>query len=84
MNAANRTPAAIAPAAGRDDRLRRPHRRPVRMYRGSPIAALLACAAAVQAHHSVALNFTDEEITLQGTITSLRWVNPHCTLANSA
>ncbi len=41
---------------------------------------LSACAPAVtQAHHSVALNFTQEEITLQGTITSLRWVNPHCT-----
>lgn len=41
---------------------------------------LLSCTpAALQAHHSVALNFTDEEITLQGTIASLRWVNPHCT-----
>ena len=52
---------------------------PVRILRGILLAALLACATAVQAHHSVALNFTDEEITLQGTITSLRWVNPHCT-----
>ena len=51
----------------------------MRMFRGILLAALLACATAVQAHHSVALNFTDEEITLQGTITSLRWVNPHCT-----
>ena len=47
---------------------------------GVLLAALLACApTALRAHHSVALNFTDEEITLQGTITSLRWVNPHCT-----
>ncbi len=53
--------------------------KPVRMYRVTLFAALLACAAPVQAHHSVALNFTDEEITLRGTITSLRWVNPHCT-----
>ena len=51
----------------------------MRMFRGILLAALLACATAVQAHHSVALNFTDEEITLQGTITTLRWVNPHCT-----
>ena len=44
------------------------------------LAMLLTCApTGLQAHHSVALNFTDEEITLHGTITSLRWVNPHCT-----
>ena len=52
---------------------------PVRIFRGVLVATLLACAAAVQAHHSVSLNFTDDEITLQGTIASLRWVNPHCT-----
>ncbi len=49
------------------------------MSRSVLFAALLACAAGAQAHHSVALNFSDDEITLQGTITSLRWVNPHCT-----
>lgn len=44
------------------------------------LALVMALApAALQAHHSVALNFTDEEIVLEGTITSLRWVNPHCT-----
>ena len=44
------------------------------------LAVLWACApAALQAHHSVALNFTDDEIVLHGAITSLRWVNPHCT-----
>ena len=52
---------------------------PVRILRGVLFVTLLACAAAVQAHHSVALNFTHDEITLQGTIASLRWVNPHCT-----
>lgn len=52
----------------------------VRIQRGALLAILLACApAALQAHHSVTLNFTDDEITLQGTVTSLRWVNPHCT-----
>jgi hypothetical protein len=52
----------------------------LRIHRGVFLAALLACAPAVmQAHHSVALNFTDDEVVLQGTIASLRWVNPHCT-----
>ena len=51
-----------------------------RIQRGLLVAILLAFApAALQAHHSVALNFSDDEITLQGTIASLRWVNPHCT-----
>lgn len=53
---------------------------PVRIHGAILIATLLGGApSALQAHHSVALNFTDDEITLQGTITSLRWVNPHCT-----
>lgn len=53
---------------------------PVRIQGAILLATLLAGApSALQAHHSVALNFTDDEITLQGTITSLRWVNPHCT-----
>ena len=53
---------------------------PARLHGAILLATLLAGASsALQAHHSVALNFTDDEITLQGTITSLRWVNPHCT-----
>ena len=53
---------------------------PVRIHGAILLATLLGGApSALQAHHSVALNFTDDEITLQGTITSLRWVNPHCT-----
>ena len=53
---------------------------PVRIHGAILLATLLGGAPfALQAHHSVALNFTDDEITLQGTITSLRWVNPHCT-----
>ncbi|MCZ0955207.1 MAG: DUF6152 family protein [Rhodospirillaceae bacterium] len=52
----------------------------MRLHGAILLATLLAGAPpALQAHHSVALNFTDDEITLQGTITSLRWVNPHCT-----
>jgi hypothetical protein len=30
-----------------------------------------------RAHHSVALNFSQDVITLNGTITELRWINPH-------
>ena len=52
----------------------------MQLRRGLLLAILWASApAALQAHHSVTLNFTDDEIMLQGTITSLRWVNPHCT-----
>ena len=44
------------------------------------LVALLACMPVMlQAHHSVALNFSREEIILEGTITELRWVNPHGT-----
>ncbi|MDE0373634.1 MAG: DUF6152 family protein [Rhodospirillales bacterium] len=50
------------------------------IYRRILLPILLSCApAALQAHHSVTLNFTDDQITLQGMIASLRWVNPHCT-----
>ena len=44
------------------------------------LIGLVSCVpATLQAHHSVALNFSREEIVLEGTITDLRWVNPHCT-----
>ena len=33
----------------------------------------------LRAHHSNALNFTDEVMSVEGTIRSLRWVNPHAT-----
>ena len=50
------------------------------IFRRILLPVLLSCApAGLQAHHSVALNFTDDEIVLEGTIASLRWVNPHCT-----
>lgn len=42
------------------------------------LAFLLAIAPLqLQAHHSVALNFSDEEIKLVGTVHDVRWVNPH-------
>ena len=31
----------------------------------------------VVAHHSKALHFTDQLITLEGTIRSTKWINPH-------
>ena len=40
------------------------------------VLSLLA-PVTVCAHHSVALNFSDEVVTLEGTVTSLKWVNPH-------
>ncbi len=38
---------------------------------------LLLSPAMLQAHHSVALNFSQEEIVLRGTITDLKYINPH-------
>ena len=39
---------------------------------------LLLGAAASHGHHSTALNFSQETITLRGRILSTEWVNPHC------
>ena len=33
--------------------------------------------AFVAAHHSKALHFTDQLVTLEGTIRSTKWINPH-------
>ncbi len=38
---------------------------------------LLLSPAILKAHHSVALNFSQEEIVLEGTITDLKYINPH-------
>lgn len=40
--------------------------------------ALLSMSAAVSAHHSTSLNFTDEIGTIEGRIVEVHWVNPHC------
>ena len=42
------------------------------------IALLLILPAALHAHHSTSLNFSDEIISIEGQIKSVRWVNPHC------
>ncbi len=41
---------------------------------------LLSVPLAVNAHHSTAFNYSEETITLEGTITAVKWVNPHGTL----
>ncbi|TDJ17108.1 MAG: hypothetical protein E2O65_08885 [Gammaproteobacteria bacterium] len=38
---------------------------------------LMTAPLAVNAHHSTAFNYSDEMITLEGTITAVKWVNPH-------
>jgi uncharacterized protein DUF6152 len=42
------------------------------------VAALLAHAVPVTAHHSVPVNFDQsKEITISGTLTEAKWINPH-------
>ncbi|MCZ6585530.1 MAG: DUF6152 family protein [Gammaproteobacteria bacterium] len=41
---------------------------------------LLSVPLAVNAHHSTAFNYSDQTITLEGTITAIKWVNPHGSL----
>src|SRR5260370_31751451 len=48
---------------------------------GCALAALLALApAATFAHHGAAAYDISKSITLDGTVTSLEWNNPHCLL----
>ena len=42
--------------------------------------SLLSVPLAVNAHHSTAFNYSEETITLEGTITEVTWVNPHGSL----
>jgi len=42
------------------------------------MVVLCALPATVRAHHSTSLNFSDEIISIEGQIKSVRWVNPHC------
>jgi Family of unknown function (DUF6152) len=42
------------------------------------VAALLAQATLARAHHSVPVNFDQsKEITITGTLTEAKWINPH-------
>ena len=49
------------------------------MPRALLIALLCLAPSMLRAHHSNALNFTDDVMSVEGTIRSLRWVNPHAT-----
>ena len=42
------------------------------------LSVCLLLSAAAHGHHSTALNFSQETITLRGRILSTEWVNPHC------
>ena len=48
------------------------------LARGLASAALVALAAPAFAHHSVPVNFDQsKEITITGTLTEAKWINPH-------
>ena len=41
---------------------------------------LFSVPLAINAHHSVAVHFSEETITYAGTIAELKWANPHSSL----
>lgn len=47
------------------------------MLRNLVLTILLSTPALLCAHHSVALVFSQERITLEGSIKELKWINPH-------
>lgn len=56
------------------------------MTRSGILAAVLAVVggvcmrSAVSAHHSFAGEYTEQSITLKGTLTKMEWINPHAWL----
>jgi hypothetical protein len=50
------------------------------LLRNFTCALLLSAPLAVNAHHSTAFNYSEETITLEGTVTEVKWVNPHGSL----
>jgi len=49
-----------------------------KMRRWSSLVSLLTLAAPALAHHSVPVNFDQsKEITVVGTLTEIKWINPH-------
>ncbi len=50
------------------------------LLRNFTFALLLTAPLAVNAHHSTAFNYSEETMTLDGTITEVKWVNPHGSL----
>jgi hypothetical protein len=52
--------------------------------RGSILCApLLFLSLAANPHHSTSFNYSDETVTLDGTISNLKWINPHSSLVLS-
>jgi hypothetical protein len=50
----------------------------LKMHRWLSLVSLLAIAAPALAHHSVPVNFDQsKEITITGTLTEAKWINPH-------
>ena len=47
------------------------------LLRNVTCTLLLTAPLAVNAHHSTAFNYSEETITLEGTVTEVKWVNPH-------
>ena len=47
------------------------------MLRNLVLTILFSTPALLCAHHSVALVFSQERITLEGSIKELKWINPH-------
>lgn len=45
--------------------------------KGLLFGALFFVPLVLSAHHSVALNFSDEIVTFEGTVVSVKWINPH-------
>ena len=50
------------------------------LLRNLTCALLLTAPLTGNAHHSTAFNYSEEVISLEGTITEIKWVNPHGTL----
>ena len=52
-----------------------------RFVAAAALAALVACAVPALAHHSLTAEFdTDRTVQLSGTITEMKWTNPHAWL----
>ena len=47
------------------------------LYRTLLLGALIVMPLVPQAHHSTALNFSEEVVTFEGTVKSTKWINPH-------
>ena len=51
-----------------------------RFSSGAAVVGLLMVSVPLRAHHGFAAFYTNERVTLKGTVTSWRWANPHCLL----